>query len=464
MIAQSYKNYFSQGNKELIEVYKKKGYITDTTTQFKQLLDFATIEGTETAAELASKTQKMYELGKKLGEVGEKWTGNKLAEEMNRFVSANIMDTITQEYVKRGLVSSKTADTYINTFVNRTQGNMIASQRPQIFQGPLGQAIGLFQSYQFNIMQQLLRYVGEGSKKDALTLMGLQGTIYGMNGLPAFQAINQHIIGNASGNTNHTDAYNSIYNIAGKTAGDWITYGVASNFLIDPDLKINLYSRGDINPRTVTVVPSNMADIPIVSSWANLLGTIKNSVSSAANGGDIWQTFLSGVEHQGINRPLAGLARVARGAGEGGVSYSTSGKGNVVSANDFYSLANFARLSGAKPFDEAVTQDAMYRIQAYEAKDKAKRDSLGRAVKSVIANGGEPSDAQMEQFMDGYVRSGGKQEEFNRWYVAQIKAMNTPRANKVAEKMNSPYAAYMQSLMGGRLLAAPDDIINNRMQ
>lgn len=464
MIAQSYKNYFSQGNKELIEVYKKKGYITDTTTQFKQLLDFATIEGTETAAELAAKTQKMYELGKKLGDVGEKWTGNKLAEEMNRFVSANIMDTITQEYVKRGLISSKTADTYINTFVNRTQGNMIASQRPQIFQGPLGQAIGLFQSYQFNIMQQLLRYVGEGSKKDALTLMGLQGTIYGMNGLPAFQAINQHIIGNASGNTNHTDAYNSIYNIAGKTAGDWITYGVASNFLIDPDLKINLYSRGDINPRTVTVVPSNMADIPIVSSWANLLGTIKNSVSSAANGGDIWQTFLSGVEHQGINRPLAGLARVARGAGEGGVSYSTSGKGNVVSANDFYSLANFARLSGAKPFDEAVTQDAMYRIQAYEAKDKAKRDSLGRAVKSVIANGGEPSDAQMEQFMDGYVRSGGKQEEFNRWYVAQIKAMNTPQANKVAEKMNSPYAAYMQSLMGGRLLAAPDDINNNRMQ
>src|SRR5690606_20424595 len=81
MIAQSYKNYFSQGNKELIEVYKKKGYITDTTTQFKQLLEFATIEGTETAAELAAKTQKMYELGKKLGDVGEKWTGNKLAEE-----------------------------------------------------------------------------------------------------------------------------------------------------------------------------------------------------------------------------------------------------------------------------------------------------------------------------------------------------------------------------------------------
>jgi hypothetical protein len=63
----------------------------------------------------------------------------------------------------------------------------------------------------------------------------------------------------------------------------------------------------------------------------------------------------------------------------------------------------------------------------------------------------------MTKFMDGYVRSGGKQEEFNRWYVSQVKTMNTPQANKIAEKMNSPYATYMQSIMGGRLLATPPD-------
>lgn len=455
LIASAYKNYFSAGSKELLDTYRKKGYVSDVTTQFKQLLEEATIHGTETAAELESKTAKMYALGTKIVDKGESWTGNKLAEEMNRFVSANIMDQLTSAAVRTGRMDQATADSYINTFVNRTQGNTIASQRPQLFQGPVGQAIGLFQSYQFNIMQQLLRYVGEGSKKDALTLLGLQGTVYGMNGLPAFQAINQHIIGNSSGNTAHTDAYNSIYNITGKTAGDWIMYGAASNMLIDPDLKINLYSRGDINPRSVTVVPSTMADIPIVSSWARLAGSIKNSLTSVANGGDMWQTFLSGVEQQGLNRPLAGLARVARGAGEDGISYSTSGKGNIVSANDFYSLANFARLSGAKPFDEAVTQDAVYRIQAYQAKDKALRDSLGKAVKSVIASGGEPSEEQMNQFMDGYARSGGKQEEFNKWYVAQVRTMNSPQANKLAEKVGSPYASYMQSVMGGRLLATP---------
>lgn len=455
LIASAYRNYFSEGSKALLAKYRARGYVTDTTTQFKQLIEDATITGTETAAELESKTARMYAIAGKIVNKGESWTGNRLSEEMNRFVSANIMDQLTSRAVKSGGMDQATADAYINTFVNRTQGNIVASQRPQLFQGPVGQAIGLFQSYQFNIMQQLLRYVGEGSKKDALTLMGLQGTIYGMNGLPAFQAINQHIIGNASGNTAHTDAYNSVYNIAGKTAGDWIMYGAASNMLIDPDLKINLYSRGDINPRQLTVVPTTMADIPIVSSWARLAGSIKGSLQSVANGGDMWQTFLSGVEQQGINRPLAGLARVARGAGEDGISYSTSGKGNIVSANDFYSLANFARLSGAKPFDEAVTQDAVYRIQAYQSKDKAMRDALGKAVKSVVASGGEPTEEQMNKFMEGYASAGGKQEEFNRWYVAQIKTMNNPQANKLAEKVGSPYAAYMQSVMGGRLLATP---------
>lgn len=463
LIAGAYRNFFSKDAAELIEEYKKRGYISDLSGQFKQLLDVATIKGTETAAELESKSAKMFELFRKVGDFGEKWTGNKIAEEMNRFVSANVMDQITGVAVKRGLIDQTSADAYINTFVNRTQGNMVASQRPQMFQGPIGQAIGLFQTYQFNIMQQLLRYIGEGSKKDALTLLGLQGTVYGMNGLPAFQAINQHIIGTASGNKNHTDAYSSTYNLVGKTAGDWITYGVASNFLIDPDLKINLYSRGDINPRQVTVVPTNMADIPIVSSWAKLAGSIKGALGSVANGGDVWNSLLSGIEQNGINRPLAGLARVARGV-DGGVSYSTSGKGNVVSANDLYSLANLARISGAKPFDEAVTQDAVYRIQAYQAVDRVKRTQLGAAVKSVVAGGGVPSQEQLGNFMAEYAKAGGKQEEFSKWYVSQLRAATTPQANKIVQNSQSPYASYLQNIMGGRVMATPPDILRQEAQ
>jgi hypothetical protein len=70
----------------------------------------------------------------------------------------------------------------------------------------------------------------------------------------------------------------------------------------------------------------------------------------------------------------------------------------------------------------------------------------------------------MDKFTDGYVRAGGKQEEFNKWYVSQIRAATTPQANKLVEKVDSPYSAYMQSIMGGRLLATPPAILGSKPQ
>ena len=458
LIANAYKNFFTNHD-ELVKKYEGLGVDVNLAKQFKMMVDDLTLDGTETAAQMDSKLKQAFTKLKGMGDAGEKWTGNRFAESMNRYVTANVMDQITSVAVRAGVMDQKTANTYINTFLNRVQGNLVANQRPQIFTGPVGQAIGLFQSYQFNIMQQLLRHVGEGHTKDALTLLGLQGAIYGMNGLPAFQAINTHIIGNASGNVNHTDAYSSIYNAAGKSAGDWLTYGLASNFFIHPDLKINLYSRGDINPRSITVVPTNLAEIPIASAYARFFGGMKDTMSNVGMGGDLWNSFLGGVEQSSVNRPLAGLARVVRGA-ETGVVFSQSGQGNIVAANDLYSLANLARLSGAKPFDEAVTQDAVFRVQAYSRADTEKRTKLGKAIRTVITGGGTPTAEQMETFQENYVKIGGKQEEFTKWYMNQLKAASTSQANKIVENQKkSQYSQYMSAITGGRVFNTPSDIM-----
>jgi hypothetical protein len=124
------------------------------------------------------------------------------------------------------------------------EGNVIATQRPGLFQGPLGQAIGLFQSYQFNLLQQMFRYVAEGDKKDLGMLLGLQGTFYGLQGEPGFKFLNDHIVGTASGNQNHRDMYDAVRGTVGKEGANWLLYGTASNML-----QTNIYSRGDINPR-----------------------------------------------------------------------------------------------------------------------------------------------------------------------------------------------------------------------
>ena len=464
LMAQAVKDFWSTSKPELMNRYRELNVVSDYGQQLQHLMEVATIKGTESAADLAAMRFRLVELGHKLVDKGTTWTGNKLAEEFNRFVSARMADILTEPAVRAGLLDVKTQGAFINTFVNRTQGNIIASQRPQMFQGPLGQAIGLFQSYQFNIMQNLLRYVGEGSKKDAIMLSSLQTAIFGLNGLPAFQAINQHIIGTASGNTNHVDAYTSVNNMVGHGVGQWLMYGAASNMLIDPDLKINLYSRGDISPRQLTIVPSQFSEIPVVAAYSRVYGSLEKAVSSLANGGDVWNTMLSAVEQQGLSRPAAGFARVARAFNNEGVSYSASGQGNIISANELYTFANLARLSGAKPMDEAIAQDAMFRYNAYEARDAAKRRSLGVAIRSVVTGGGTPTEEQMQDFMRSYMQMGGQQEEFIKWYTQQVRAATTPQVNKLINSTKGQASEYMQNIMGGRLMKTPEDVRQELLQ
>jgi hypothetical protein len=256
--------------------------------------------------------------------------------------------------------------------------------------------------------------------------------------------------------------YTSVNNVVGHDVGEWLMYGLSSNFLLNPDLKINLYSRGDISPRSITVVPSEFKDIAIVSAHARMYSALKSTVSNLANGGDVWNSILGGIEQQGISRPLAGAARIARGLNNDGISYSTTGKGNITSANDLMSLANFARLSGAKPMHEAIFMDASYRWQAYQAKDTALRASLGSAIKSIVAGGGTPTEDQMGEFMSSYVKAGGKQEEFTKWYVQLLRTATVPQVNQIVQRTDTAQSQYYQAIMGGRMLKTPQDILSER--
>ena len=437
-------------NPELKELFKELKFTTDLRTQYLQSLDNMALRADETVSSLESKRAKFVETAKKWSAIGEKATGNTLAEEFNRFVSAHVMKQITDLAVKHGVMDSKTALSYINTFVNRTQGNFMAAQRPMMFQGPVGQAIGLFQTYQFNLLQNLFRHVAESKSKDAAFLLGLQGSIYGMNGLPAFSAINTHIIGTASGNTEHKDLYSAVYGGAGKDAGDWLMYGLASNLFLHPDLKVNMYTRGDINPRHVTVVPTNPADVPFINAQIKVFSNLFETFNKLDDGGNTASIFLQGIEHNGVSRPLAGLAQTMEAAvSPSGQVISTSTKGNIIGSNDLLSLMTLGRLLGGKPLDEALTQDAVFRVQAYSSANSAKVAKLGEVIKSTMLGGGTPSEEQLHTFMESYVAAGGKQDKFNQFMLRQLKNATKPQAEQIREAMTKPYAMTLQQVMGG---------------
>lgn len=450
LIGNSMKRYFEErtgSGTGLLDLYKKNGWITDITSQYKSMLDDVAIRGTESSGELSRRINAAFTKAKGLADVGEVVSGNRLAEEFNRFVAADVMKQISDLGIKAGVISEAEQLGYINTFVNRTQGNILASQRPLMFQGALGQAIGLFQTYQFNMIQQLLRHVAEGSGKDVATLLGLQGTIYGMNGLPAFNFINQHIVGTASGNPQHKDLYTATYGVAGKEAGDWLMYGIPSNLL-----HANLYTRGDINPRQVTVIPTNPKDIPMISAAGTFFGNLKDTASKISTGGNVWETLLQGIEHNGLSRPLAGLAQTLQSSTGNGKVYSTDTHGNIMGSNDLASLSTLARLAGGRPFDEAIANDATYRIAAYQAADHAKVDHLNETIKSTMIAGQVPDEEQMSKFAKDYAAIGGKQKNFNRHVMQLYKRANTAQANAIAENLKNPMAQSMQQIMGGNAI------------
>lgn len=434
---------FWKDDGKLIGRYKELGYIKDRVEQLKLLVDDFTLKGTETVAELNQRLSNGFTKAKNLAEKGERISGNKLAEEFNRFVSANVMDQITSIGVKHGILDDATAKAYINTFVNRVEGNIIASQRPLIFQGPIGQAIGLFQSYQFNLLQQLFRYSAEGTKKDIGMLMGMQSTLYGLQSLPAFQFVNTHIVGQLSGNTEHKDTYDAVYGATGRVAGDFLLYGIPSNLL-----QTNIYSRGDINPRQITILPTSLQEIPIVSGWGKFLLSMKETAGKIAAGGNVWESILQGVEHNGISRPLAGFAQTLQALPSGQV-YSTSNKGSILYSNDLFSLSTLSRLAGGRPLDEAIVNDAMFRVRTYEATRREDMAKLSETVKSTMIGDESGSDAQIAKFAQKYAELGGKQAGFNKWMMNLYKNANVPQSQQLEMSLKSPFAYKMQLLMGG---------------
>lgn len=448
LLSNSYRRLHGEGGEALREVYKKRGLLPDLADQQFRSLDAMTLTGAESVGDMSKLTTKLKERLKTFSAKGEALTGNKFVEETNRLYALDTMKQITEVAVKHGIIDERMAWTYVNTFNNRVNGVIRASERPLMFQGPIGQAMGLFQSYQLNLMQQVFRHIGEGRTKELALMAGLQGSIFGATSLPGYNLINNNLIAQASGNTEHYDIQSGVRSIFGQDVADWIMYGAPSNIL-----NASLYTRGDTNPRTWHIVPNptNPSELPFVSAFSKMAGSIYDATSRAAGGAPIWQSFLSGVEHMGISRPLAGLAATARAAtSEGNQVISTQRNGTVAGSNDFFELATLMRLAGAKPLDEAIVTNNYYRINAYAAQDRIKRMELGTEIKLSIIDGSVPEDEAINEFAERYVAYGGTQSGFASFWMNQYKNTDMTVADQLASRLDSPYARRMQEIMGGR--------------
>lgn len=434
LIATAVSNFFGPDKEVLLARYMANGDVKDTLGQFHSMLDNLAMRADFKV--FSDKVNKGFELGAKL-------TLNEQAEQMTRFISADVMRQLSDPLVQAGKLSLKEQNAYMSVFTNRVQGNYISSQRPIVFQGVLGSAVSLFQTYSFNLMQQLLRHVENKDKRAVATLFGMQAGTFGLNGTPFFEAVNTHIIGNSSINQGHYDAYSLAPALMGKEMGEWLMYGTASAFPAFGNSWPALYTRGDINPRHASILPLTPADVPAIDASIRVVKNIMDVGGKLVNGADISQTLLQGLEHNGINRPLAGFAQVLNGQ-------ATTSKGSLISAsNDFNMTTSAARMMGAKPMDEAVALNNMYRVKAYQAADQERMSFLGERVKSYLYKNEFPPDDVMDKFMLDYARAGGRVENFNGAMQRWAKDANISTVEKMRAKMNSSYGQRLNEIMGG---------------
>jgi len=454
LLGNAINSFFGADKTALLTRYKDIGAVKTVLSTYHDVLDDLAFNSVLNPAKWTDKVNASVD---KMAN----YTGNNFSEEFTRFITADVMRQLTDPLIGAGKMSIKDQNSYINVFVNRVQGNYVTSQRPVIFQGTTGAAVSLFQTYAFNVLQQLHRHIEGRDAKTLATFAGLQSTVFGFNGLPFFDAVNTHLIGSQiSGNTYHGDAY-SVLPAFNKELGDWMLYGTASAFPLFSGTAPALYSRGDINPRHLTVIPVNPMDVPAVQASMKLVGTIAEMGKNMVGGADITDSLLNGLEHQGISRPLAGFAQLLAGR-------STTGSGALISASNDLAVTNrfaavgerllsvegVSRLAGARPMDEAVALNNLYRNKAYDALDKQRLESLGRTVKATLRNGEAPSEDDLSTFMGKYAAAGGRQENFSGAMQRWQRDASVSVINRTANNLSKNSSRRMQELMGGYV--APD--------
>lgn len=345
----------------------------------------------------------------------------------------------------------------VNTIVQKLQGNFTAAQKPQIFQGTIGAAVGLFQSYQARLIHRILDVVDSGDKRMLAEMAAMQAGIFGTKSLPGFDYLNTTLI--AENNKDKQDIYSGVFSLGDRKIAESLMYGVGSSVL-----GLNLSTRGAVDFRA----PSSFGSIPAVSLWTNHISQTAEFVTQAAKGADVSTAFNHSLQHNVFNRPLQQLASWTAG-------YRTSADGKIaIDSNDPkfqhpdawlpHGVTQFMRVAGGAPLDEAVYMDSVYRWTKYRMADAEKTRELGQALHSnllALEPGQTLDEETMGKFKRDYVSSGGTLEGFQRWYKNQLNNSSTDAGERLRKLIkNSGEARQLQIMLGGTVKADPNQEVN----
>lgn len=283
--------------------------------------------------------------------------------------------------------------TFARNFVDTAVGNYNPAQRPAVFQGTIGTAMGLFQTYMVTLGQQIYRGFELRDYK-ALMKMGLaQSSVFGVKSLPGFNQVSEQIGEHFS--DDHYDFTTGMYKAVPPGVADIILYGMPSN------LGPAVYTRGDIQPRIPNIIGGvqNLAAVQILGQAYDAAKVLAKTTEEIGDEGAT-SAFMEALSVQSISRPVARISELVTG-------HSITRKGNQVAGpEEIWSTQGImARVFATRGLREAKAREAQYANSMYNAIDVEERNSATHKLKNHIRSGTLTPEIA-ERLQEKYMRTG----------------------------------------------------------
>lgn len=313
-----------------------------------------------------------------------------MVREVSFFVAANIAKKAYPGIGTDGIIA------FARNFMDETIGNYTAAQRPALFQGTFGVAMGLFQTYMLTMAQSMYRNVQYRDWATLGKMLLTQSSIFGAGSLPGFQVVSEQIAKSFS--DQNIDLETGTIRAVGDPLANIILYGMPSSF--GPGIS----TRGDLQPRIPnpfqadSIAAVNMT----VQSYQALERVVSAAMTADANTG---KAMLEALSLQSISRPVARISELFSGqsiTSRGDVVDSDVGLGNV---DNILSLSTLSRVMATRPLEEIKARQALHHNSLYQSFDAEKRRGVTNQLKSYIRNGNLDSE-KLEQLAEQYLRTG----------------------------------------------------------
>lgn len=281
---------------------------------------------------------------------------------------------------------------FARDFLKQTIGNYSTSQRPMMFQGTFGAAMGLFQTYMLTYAQNMYRHLDLKDYKGLGQTMLAQAGIFGAGSLPGFQQVSQAIGENFS--DENMDLVRGVYRGLPDPLANLLIYGMPSN------LAPAVHTRGDVTPRIPTGFETMVAPSMIGQALQSMVDVGKSILQADVNSG---QAFMEALSMQSVSRPIARLSELASG-------YSVTRAGNQIAGNEeVWSWQGIvARVLSTRTLAEAKVREAIHLNSVYGAANSENRNAVLSTLRTAIRND-SVNDELLDNLANEYLRTGSPQ-------------------------------------------------------